>query len=632
MSARPFISRREQLAVVLVVSAVALARLLYGLGLPLYPDEAYYWAWSLRPDWAYFDQGPGVAYYILLFTAVLGDTHLALRMAASAATIPVLLFVYLSARELSLSVARAALLVVLLLLVPGFFGGGFLIMHDTPLIIAWTAALYFAVRYVRRREAWVMLLMFIALGLGGLSKHTMGGFVVGLALWLVFEPRWHMILRKPSFWLGVLLAGILVSPLLIWNLENHWAQLDAMRFHRSSHHGDSAGRMAYFAGQMLTFSPLWLLAYIALCLGLLWARCRGFFQSSSETAGIWRRISRPLRDYVHNSTLIRGDAPGDAGCGESAAFRLVLANSLILPLVFWFTAESRTIQANWTFASYPAMLLVLVKLFPGGDRSDWRARLFRLTFVLGFIPAVLFDAYVVLSKPISSMLPVQPHPYWILHYRSRGFEEAIDRVRTLRDELDPQAGILANRYQDAAIAEWYLPDHEYVGSVNIMQQNQYTFWPACEPGKNYVIFTIDENTAEKSTLFIEPLLSYMFEAVEIFPEEDITMDGLPIKRMQIYYARGFRNNWTEALVEYMTRSAILDLMPNLRGHDSGQTGGDSENRMARAFEEIFMSRRGCMTIVKPESIIERVRLLITTGREGTCVEFNPFDRSGGQAP
>ncbi|MCB1324062.1 MAG: glycosyltransferase family 39 protein [Spirochaetales bacterium] len=632
MSAPTVVPRRELAFVLLAVSAVALARLLYGLGLPLYPDEAYYWAWSVRPDWAYFDQGPGVAYYILLFTGLFGDTHFALRLAASAATIPVLLFVYLTARELKLSAGRAALLIVLLLLVPGFFGGGFLIMHDTPLIIAWTAALYCAVRYVTRRELPVLFLMFVALGLGGLSKHTMGGFVVGLALWLLFEPRWHMILRKPAFWAGVLLTGVLVSPLLIWNLENHWAQLDAMRFHRSSHHGDSAGRMAYFAGQMLTFSPIWLVAYMALCFGLLWKRGRTLFRSSPEIASIWQKTLRPLREYFQNSTLIRGDAPRDESYSESAAFRLVLANSLILPLVFWITAESRTIQANWTFASYPAMLLVLVKLFPEKSRSDWRARLFRFAFVLGFVPAVLFDAYVVFSKPISSLLPVQPHPYWILHYRSRGFEEAVDRIRNLRDELDPEAGILANRYQDAAIAEWYLPDHEYVGSVNIMQQNQYTFWPACEVGKNYIIFTIDENTAEKSTVFIEPLLSYMFEDVEIFPEEDITMDGLPIKRMQIYYARGFRNNWTEALVEYMTRSAILDLMPNLRGYESGQTGGDSEDRTARAFEDIFMSRRGCMTILKPESIIERVRLPITTGREGTCVEFNPFDRSGGQLP
>ena len=67
----------------LILLALVLgARWVMAALLPLSPQEAYYWVFSLHPAWSYFDHPPLTAYVIGFFTYFLGDRAIAIRLGA----------------------------------------------------------------------------------------------------------------------------------------------------------------------------------------------------------------------------------------------------------------------------------------------------------------------------------------------------------------------------------------------------------------------------------------------------------------------------------------------------------------------------------------------------------------------
>src|SRR5580704_2907237 len=72
---------RNALNAVFAITVARLAWLALGKA-DLFPDEAQYWVWSLHPAFGYYSKPPLVAWLIALTTGVLGDSELAVRLAA----------------------------------------------------------------------------------------------------------------------------------------------------------------------------------------------------------------------------------------------------------------------------------------------------------------------------------------------------------------------------------------------------------------------------------------------------------------------------------------------------------------------------------------------------------------------
>lgn len=546
------------------------ARLAYALGAPIAADEAYYWEWSRRLDLAYYDQGPGVAWYLRAFTGLFGNTQLALKAAALGASFIALGFYYLTLLRLDLSAAGRLLALAIVVFAPGLFGGAILIMHDSPLMIAWAAGLYFAVRWIQdRSRSGALLAMFAAVALGALCKHTMAFFAASFALWIFTDRRELGILLRPIFWAGVVLALVLVSPILIWNATHNWDGVSAIVHLRSSGGvAASSGVAPYLAGQFLAFSPVWLALFIILALAQAWA-------------------SRPGR--------------GSAARGEKTPlapeWRFLWINAAILPVFFFIFSFSRQIQANWTFPSYLSMSLILARaVAPAGSAAlaaDRRKRWLRGAFYAGWIPVLALDVFAFASVPVTRALNLNLPAYFIPGYRTLGFAEAVREIEALRDRVAPGAGLAAaNRYQDAAIASWHARGQPFITSVNIMQRNQYNYWPQLERGRDYVIFYIHEKTCERSQIFVTPTLGFMFEKVEELPERSVVVDGVVVKRYQAWIGRNYRRSWEDMVYHYFVNQSILDLMPNLKGYYSESATAAAENDALVALQKIIASRAG----------------------------------------
>lgn len=214
-----------RLVALAVVGYALLLRLAYAGVVDLLPEEAYYWNYAQRLDIGYLDHPPMVAWLIALSTGVFGDTEFAVRLPAILCWMVALVFVVQLAVRLvnrSAGFAAAAIFSVL----PFYFVQGTIMTPDAPLLACWAAGLFFLHSALVRGNHRSWLWFGMAVGLGMLSKYTIGLLpMVALVLVLLDGPGRRVLLtRWPYLSAGV--AAVVCSPVVIWNAMNGWASFE----------------------------------------------------------------------------------------------------------------------------------------------------------------------------------------------------------------------------------------------------------------------------------------------------------------------------------------------------------------------------------------------------------------------
>ncbi|MBI41203.1 MAG: hypothetical protein CMF59_16530 [Leptospiraceae bacterium] len=590
---------RPVLGLSIFLGLLHLIKLYFAVDGELHPDEAYYWAWSKIPALSYYDQGPGIAYYIWLWTSVLGDHYLTLKLAALFASFLTIFMFSMAGVEWGLRGLQPLLTGLILFSIPGILGGNHLIMHDSMMILSWSGALWMSLRAIRTRSAWSLLGLFFFLGLGGLSKYTMFLFAVALIVWLLLHPAYREFWFRPASWMGLMLAVCMISPILIWNYQNHWDGVGAIIHLRSSggvSGGGSTG--AYLAGQLIMFSPFWMLAFLGLA---------GFFLFRIARRAIFRIRGKKEPGNTGHRGLNSNGSPGET---ENRAVSHFLWIITAIPFVFFaILSGNREIQANWVFPAYgSAVLLLVYYLFPGSKttsttKSDTMAGsedvttaslnfpILRGLFLFGWLPVLALDFFFLFSIPLAVYLPVET--YWVPGYRTLGFQNVIAGVQRIQKD-HPETGLVANRYQDASIGWFYNREQKYVPSINIMQRNQFSYWPGLEKGKDYLFYHIQENTCEKSVSFLGIILPTFFSEVVEYPEQEVIHNRRVIKRYQVWYARDFQNPWDQGMFEFMKDEAIYQNMVGLRVPQPGEVVKVNEafKKFTELWMQIYMTRKG----------------------------------------
>ncbi|MDE8342775.1 MAG: glycosyltransferase family 39 protein [Acidocella sp.] len=197
-------------------------RLLMAALLPLSPDEAYYWIWSVHLQPGYFDHPPMVALWIRAGTELLGTNALGVRLLGplAAAAGSVLLW---DAGERLFPGRHAGLTAAALFNATLVVGVGSVLMTpDTPLIFFWTACIAATGRWLASRDSRWWLAIGAAAGAALLSKYTGLLLIAAIGLWLLTSRPRRLVLRSPWPWLGLVLAGVVFAPDIYWNATHHW--------------------------------------------------------------------------------------------------------------------------------------------------------------------------------------------------------------------------------------------------------------------------------------------------------------------------------------------------------------------------------------------------------------------------
>jgi 4-amino-4-deoxy-L-arabinose transferase-like glycosyltransferase len=120
---------------------------------------------------------------------------------------------------------------------------------------------YFTLRLLKSDDPRWWLAMGAVIGLGMMTRYTMGVHVVGLILAVVLTPA-RKYLKSPWLWAGAVLALLIFLPNLIWQIQNDFISL---AFQSAIHERDvRIGRAeGYLTDQLVMANPFMIPVWIA---------------------------------------------------------------------------------------------------------------------------------------------------------------------------------------------------------------------------------------------------------------------------------------------------------------------------------------------------------------------------------
>lgn len=206
-----------------ILVGTVLLRIVYLDVLPLLPEEAYYWNYSIHLDIGYMDHPPMVAWLIALGEHLLGPGEASVRSGSLLCGLIAAYFVHRLARRL-VDATSALVAAALVGALPYFlFGAGLVMSPDAPLIASWAAALYFFQRALvgGERDAWYGV--GAAIGVGLLSKYTIALLGPSAVAFVVLDRASRRWLTRPEPYVAIALALALFAPVIAWNYQHDWA-------------------------------------------------------------------------------------------------------------------------------------------------------------------------------------------------------------------------------------------------------------------------------------------------------------------------------------------------------------------------------------------------------------------------
>ena len=427
---------RPRVAVVALIVALTVLRLVYSGVVDLAADEAYYWQWSRHLDWGYHDHPPMVAYLIAAGTRLAGATEVGVRLLTVALAAAGTWIVYRMAAEYARSERAGAWAAVMFAVAPVFAVGGVITAPDAPFVFFWTAAVWRTQRArVRERlRDWVGV--GICLGLGMLSKYPMVLLPAGVLAAFLLMRRGRAALKGPGPYVAAVVGAAICVPFVIWSAKTGWQSVLFQLGHGlGPAAGGKAGRgglgtfLLFLGGQVGVVSPV-------LFVVVAWALVDGA-----------RKMFRAA--FASRAGLEKGD--GDEAKGTAALFVMPAAVTLVVFAAASFLARP---EPNWPVAAYPTAFVLAGALVGRWMAAPGRGRKALVWTAVGLAAALAFYVHAEAACQLSP---------W-----GRGaFEKVRDRselaawafsLRRSRGEEGMRARVCASGYGLASHLAFYLAD------------------------------------------------------------------------------------------------------------------------------------------------------------------------------
>lgn len=216
-------------------------------------EEAYYWNYAQHLDFSYFDHPPMVAVLIKISTMLFGLHDFSVHFPAIFCWMLTSVFIF----KLTELMTRGAgwYAVMLFAILPYFFMQSVVTTPDTPVMVCWSAALYYLYRSLILNESRGWYAAGVCLGLGMISKYTIVLLALPTLLYLITVPtaRTWFIRKEP--YIAVLIALILFTPVIYWNATHEWASFIFQSVRRFKSHPSFS--LPAFIGLLILFvTPL----------------------------------------------------------------------------------------------------------------------------------------------------------------------------------------------------------------------------------------------------------------------------------------------------------------------------------------------------------------------------------------
>lgn len=260
---------------VICVATAAAVHMALGFSIEFSVDEAHYALYAQHLAWSYFDHPPLVGWIqwpLVALTSSEGvirfipellwilSSYLVYKV-----TVEVHHFIrgrnagYLTSALPSASLCGLmAVLVVIAAPMLHILAIG--LLPDTLLAPLSLGLMWMALRWLSKDHFSIAdwIIAGVLLGLAGLSKYTAAFTAVALLFVFLSTPRKPWI-TKVGFWLAVVIALLLITPVLYWNSVNDWISFKYQLAHGGGGEWLWRRLAAYIGVQILVFGPLFIL-------------------------------------------------------------------------------------------------------------------------------------------------------------------------------------------------------------------------------------------------------------------------------------------------------------------------------------------------------------------------------------
>lgn len=441
--------------------------------------------------WGYVAYPPVTPFFGRLSLTLFGTSLAGFRFFAALAQAGAVLLTGLMARELG--GGRSAQLVAATAAVPFCLASGALMQYVAFDYLFWVLTAYFVARLLRSDEERWWIAIGCAIGLGMMTKYTMGFFVIGVVVAvLMTQNRRH--LGSKWLWIGVVLSILIFLPNLIWQTHHHFISLD---FLRQIHERDvRIGRTQDFLpGQLkltLLAAPLW-------CAGL-------FFCLVSKAGSRFRMLGWMYVVLLTLFVIAKGRSYYLA-----AAYPMLYAAGSV-----WGEEQLRSLSRVWV----------------GCVRA--------LVWIALAVDVILIAAITIPSAPVNS-------PLWKFASKNNGdlveelgWPELTQKVAQIRDSLPEQdrarLGILAGNYGEAGAINLYGPGFQLpqaISGINSFWQRGY----GNPPPETLIVLGISRGFLERNFASCQ-IAGHTPNPYGVENEE--TRD-----HPDIYVCRGLRQSWPD---------------------------------------------------------------------------------------
>jgi 4-amino-4-deoxy-L-arabinose transferase-like glycosyltransferase len=296
-------ARRPFILAAIVIAAMTALRIAYACLIDLRTDEAYYWTWSKENVLCFLDHPPMLSWFIRLGTTIFGDTLFGVRFAGILGMLVTQLLLADIARRVTRDV-RAIVLAVLLPEAAVYYGLlTAKIAPDIAVIPFSVAMMWSLVRLSESNDARWWLAAGLFGGLSLLSKFTVVMFAPAIIAF-VLVPDWRMRwLKSPYPYAAVLIALLVFSPVLIWNMQHDWASFRFQLVRATATHEISLRTVGDYIG--LQFGLVGFVVLPVVLSGLILTARRGYLKREPVAILLSTAVLVPFLYFLWKSLSLR---------------------------------------------------------------------------------------------------------------------------------------------------------------------------------------------------------------------------------------------------------------------------------------------------------------------------------------
>ena len=225
----------------------------------IFRDELYYLACTNRLALGYVDHPPLSIYILSVWKWLFGDTLFAIRLIPAIVSSASLFMLGIFTKRLG--GGRAAIVISMLayMFTPIFLGMNTVFSMNTFDFLFWITSAYLLLRLVQEDNKKLWFWLGIVIGLGLLNKTSMLWLSTGVFLGIIFTPLRKDLGTKYPY-LAALIALVIFSPFIIWNITHDFAHLEFMRNAASRKYG-GLSPISFILDQLMILNPLAILIW-----------------------------------------------------------------------------------------------------------------------------------------------------------------------------------------------------------------------------------------------------------------------------------------------------------------------------------------------------------------------------------